>query len=73
MTMLDYKDCKIELMSRRQDNGTWRCPYCIFEFRTTCWGYHKGCPRGVFASREAAAAAALNEAKRIVDLLEAPA
>lgn len=70
MTMPDYKHRKIELIPRRQDDGTWRCPYRIIEFRTTCWGYHKGCPDGIFASREAAAAAALKEAKRIVDTLE---
>ena len=70
--MPDYKQRKIELTPKRYDDGTWSCPYRIIEFRTTCWGYHKGTPRGVFASREAAAAAALNEAKQVVDALGSP-
>jgi hypothetical protein len=70
--MLDYKHRKIELITRQNNDGTWLCPYRIFEFRTTCWGYHKGCPKGIFASREAAAAAALKEAKCIVDSLQSP-
>lgn len=68
--MFNYKQRTIELTPRRYEDGTWRCPYRIFEFRPTCWGYHKGSPRGVFASRDAAAATALAEAKRIVDLLD---
>lgn len=70
--MPDYKHRKIELIPRRQDDGTWRCPYHIIEFRPTCWGYHKGSPDGVFASREMATAAALEDAKRIVDTLKPP-
>ena len=70
--MLDYKERKIELTPRRYEDGTWRCPYRIFEFRPTCWGYHKGCPDGSFASRQAAATVALKEAKRIIDSLDAP-
>ena len=70
--MTDYKQRKIELTPKRCDDGTWHCPYRIIEFRATCWGYHQGAPRGVFASRESAAAAALEEAKRIVDSLEPP-
>lgn len=70
--MTDYKQRKIELMPKRCDDGTWHSPYRIIEFRATCWGYHQGAPRGVFASRESAAAAALEEAKRIVDSLEPP-
>jgi len=73
LTMLDYKHRKIELITRQNNDGTWLCPYRIFEFRTTCWGYHKGCPNRIFGSREAAAAAALKEAKRIVDSLQVPA
>lgn len=68
--MPDYKQRKIELTPRRYDDGTWYCPYRIIEFRRTCWGYHKGVPHGIFVSREAAAAAALEEAKRVVDTLE---
>jgi hypothetical protein len=65
-----YKHRKIELTPRRQADGTWHCPYRIIEFRQTCWAYYQGCPHGSFASREDAAAAALQEAKRIVDSLE---
>lgn len=70
--MTDYKQRKIELRPKRCDDGTWRCPYRIIEFRATCWGYHQGAPRGIFASRDSAAAAALEEAKQIVDSLEPP-
>lgn len=70
MTMPDYKRRKIELTPRRERDGTWRCPYRVIEFRQTCWGYRKGCLDGSFASREEAAAAALEEAKRVVDSLE---
>lgn len=68
--MPDYKHRKIELTPKRQADGTWQCPYRIIEFSSTCWRFHKGCPEGSFASREEAAAAALKEAKRIVDSLE---
>ena len=68
--MPEYKHRRIELTPRRQADGTWHCPYRIIEFRQTCWRYHKGCPDVSFASREEAAAAALQEAKRIVDSLE---
>ena len=71
--MPDYKQRKIELTPKRYEDGTWHCLYRIIEFRATCWGYHKGSPRGIFASRDAAAAAALAEAKHIVDSLEPPA
>jgi hypothetical protein len=70
--MSDYKHRRIELAPRRQTDGTWHCPYRIIEFRQTCWGYRKGCTAGSFASREEATAAALEEAKRIVDSLEPP-
>lgn len=70
--MPHYKQRSIELLPRRDDDGTWQCPYRIIEFRTTCWGYYKGCPDGVFSSREAASEVALDEAKRIVDSLEFP-
>ncbi|MGC4097068.1 MAG: hypothetical protein QM706_08130 [Nitrospira sp.] len=70
--MPDYKRRKIELTPRRQGDGTWCCPYRIIEFRPTSWGYQTGSPDGIFASREAAAAAALEKAKRIVDELEHP-
>lgn len=68
--MPDYKKRRIELTPRRQADGTWHCPYRIIEFRQTCWGYYKGCTDGRFASREEAAAAALEDARRIVDSLE---
>jgi hypothetical protein len=71
--MPDYKHRKIELTPRRHKDGTWNCPYRVIEFRPTSWAYHKGCAEGRFASREEAAAAALDEAKRIIDALEAPA
>lgn len=72
-TMPDYKKRRIELTLRRQPNGTWQCPYTIIEFRPACWAYHNGCLDGSFPSRQEAAMAALNEAKRIVDSLEPPA
>jgi len=71
--MLDYKHRKIELSPRRQADGTWHCQYRIIEFRQVCWGYHNGRTSGVFPSREEATAAALEEAKHIVDSLEPPA
>lgn len=71
--MPDYKHRSIELVPRRQADGAWHCEYRIIEFRQTCWGYHKGCPDGGFPSREEAIAAALEEAKPIVDSLEFPA
>ena len=71
--MPDYKHRKIELTPGRQADGSWHCPYRIIEFRQTCWGYLTGCTDGSFASREEAVAAALQEAKRIVDSLEFPA
>ena len=67
--MVIYKQRTIELSPRRYEDGTWRCLYRIFEFRPACWGYHKGCPEGVFASRQAAAAVSLKEAKQVVDWL----
>jgi len=69
----NYKQRKITLTPRRCEDGTWRCTYRIFEFRSTCWGYHKGCPDGSFASLQAAAAVSLKEAKRIIDSLDVPA
>ncbi len=72
-TMPDYKHRKIELTPRKQADGTWHCPYRIIEFRQTCWGYLTGCTDGSFASREEAAAVALEKAKRIIDSLESPA
>ena len=70
--MPDYKHRRIELTPIRHTDGTWHCPYRIIEFRQTCWRYHKGCTDGSFASREEAATAALEEAKRIVDSLKLP-
>lgn len=70
--MPDYKRRRIELTPRRQGDGTWCCPYRIIEFRSTSWGYQTGNPDGIFASREAATAAALEKAKQIVDTLEHP-
>lgn len=71
-TMPDYKHRKIELTPRRHEDETWNCPYRIIEFRVTSWVYYKGCAEGRFASRGEAAAAALKEAKRIIDELEDP-
>ena len=71
--MLNYKHRKIELTPKRQADGTWHCPYRIIECRQTCWAYHQGRPDGSFVSRDEATAAALQEAKRIVDSLEPPA
>jgi hypothetical protein len=72
--MPDYKHRWIELTPRRDSNdGTWRCQYMVIEFRQTSWGYRQGYPDGIFASRDAAISAALEEAKRIVDTLERPA
>lgn len=68
--MPDYKTRKIKLAPERRANGLWQCPYMIIEFRPTCWAYRKGCPEGSFASRQEAATAALEEAKRLVDSLE---
>lgn len=68
--MPDYKHRKIQLNPRQQHDETWRCPYCIIEFRPTCWGYLNGYPEGVFTSRQEATAAALKEAKRLIDTLE---
>lgn len=70
--MPDYKTRKIKLAPERRANGLWQCPYMIIEFRPTCWAYRKGCPEGSFASRQEAATAALEEAKRLVDSLEPP-
>jgi hypothetical protein len=68
--VLTYKQRTIELTPKRDADGTWCCPYRIFDFRPTRWGYHKGCPEGTFASRHAAAAVSLKEAKRFVDSLD---
>ena len=70
--MPDYKHRKIKLAPERRANGLWRCPYMIIEFTPTCWAYRKGCPEGSFLSRQEAATAALEEAKRLVDSLEPP-
>ena len=70
--MPEYKQRKIELTPKRYEDGTWRCPYRIFEFRSTCWGDHKGCPDRTFASRQAASAVSLEEAKRMIDSLDIP-
>ncbi|MDK2741505.1 MAG: hypothetical protein NDI90_01210 [Nitrospira sp. BO4] len=66
--MPDYKHRWIEL-SPRQDthDGMWRCHYMIIEFRHMSWRYRQGYPDGVFASRDAAASVALEEAQRLVD------
>ena len=68
--MPDYKKRRIELSPRRHVDCTWHCSYTIIEFRPTCWAYHKGCHAGSFPSCQAAATAALEEAKRIVDSFE---
>jgi hypothetical protein len=71
--MPDYKQRKIEVTPKRKPDGTWQCSYRIIEFHSTCWRFRTGCPDGCFASRETAAAAAVTEAKRIVDALDLPA
>ena len=68
-----YKHRKIELSPKRHDDGTWNCPYRVIEFRLASWAYYKGCAEGRFACRGEAAAAALEEAKRIIDALALPA
>lgn len=70
--MPDYKKRKIKLAPGQRANGTWQCLYRIIEIRSTCWKFHKGLSNGSFGSREEAAAAALQEAKRIIDSLELP-
>lgn len=65
-----YKQRRIELTPKEEATGTWRCAYRVIEFRPTSWGYCEGHSDSLFASREAAAAAALEQAKRIVDSLE---
>ena len=68
--MPDYKQRKIEITPKRQADGTWQCSYRIIEFHSTCWRFHTGCPDGCFASREMVVAAAVTEAKQIVDALD---
>lgn len=68
--MPDYKDRTIELTPQRQEDETWCCAYRIIEFSATSWKFHKGRSYGDFESREEAAKAALEEAKRIIDALE---
>ncbi|MDI3461895.1 MAG: hypothetical protein OJF50_000716 [Nitrospira sp.] len=63
----DYKQRKIEVTPQRQADGTWKCSYRIIEFHATCWRFCTGALEGCFASREMAVAAAVTEAKRIVD------
>lgn len=70
--MPSYKHRKIELTPRRHDDGTWNCPYRVIEFRVTSWAHYKGCAEGRFASRGEATAAAMKEAKQIIDELEIP-
>jgi hypothetical protein len=68
--MLDYKQRKIEVTPKRQADGTWQGSYRIIEFHSTCWRFCTGSSDGCFASREMAAAAAVTEAKLIVDALD---
>jgi hypothetical protein len=70
---MNYKQRTIELTPKRDDDGTWDCPYHILDFRATCWGHQKGTTRGGFPSRHTAVAAALAEAKRIIDTFPPPA
>ena len=70
--MLTYKQRTIELTPKRDEDGAWRCPYRICEFRPTCWGYHKGCPEETFMPHHAAAAVSRKEAKRFIDSLAIP-
>ncbi len=66
--MPDYKERTIEVTPQRQGDETWCCAYRIIEFSPTCWRFQKGKSYG--GSREVAARAALEEAKRIIDTLE---
>lgn len=68
--MPDYKHRTIKLTPQRHGDESWSCAYRIIEIRSTGWRFHKGCSYGSFESREEAASAALEEAKRIVDALE---
>lgn len=67
--MPDYKHRTIKLTPKRHGDETWGCSYRIIEFSPTGWRFHKGYSYG-FGSREEAATASLEEAKRIIDSLE---
>ena len=69
MTMPDYKQRTIKLIPKRRGDETWGCAYRVIDISSTGWRFHKGYSYG-FASREKAAMAALEEAKRIIEALE---
>jgi hypothetical protein len=72
--MPDYKQRRIELSARRHADATWHCQYrIIIEYRETGWGFRQGSSTGFFESSRDATAAALEEAKRIIDTLGRPA
>lgn len=68
--MPDYKQRTIRLTPTQHGDETWGCTYRIIEISSTGWRFHKGYSYGSLGSREEAATAALEEAKRIVDALE---
>jgi hypothetical protein len=70
--MPDYKKRRIELTPKQERDGRWQCTYRVIEFKSTSWEYWTGHSDGLFASPEAATAAALKDAKCIVDALEFP-
>lgn len=65
--MPSYKHRTIKLTPKRHDDETWSCAYRIIDISSSGWRFHKGHSYGSFASREQAATAALEDAKRIVD------
>ena len=68
--MPDYKHRTIRLTPKQHGDETWGCTYRIIEIGSTGWRFHKGYSYDSCGSREEAATAALEEAKRIVDALE---
>ncbi len=72
--MSNYTQHWIELRHREQRaDGTWNCHYVIFEFGTREWRLKKGCVEGSFGTPEEAAAAALIQARQIIDSLQSAA
>ncbi len=70
--MSNVTKCWIELRRLKQhSSGTWTCHYVIFEFGPHAWRCQKGCANGTFQSSEAAVVAALSQAKRVIDSLQA--
>ncbi|UVT17293.1 MAG: hypothetical protein H8K04_07050 [Nitrospira sp.] len=62
-----YKKHQIELAARQQEDGRWVCQYVIIEFGPRHWRYNKGFPDGRFGTRQQAEAAALKQARRIIN------